>query len=396
MVEQFYCLKPNERLSEICYVHPEHDMYVERLEKLFENKFSDITGASPFYKAMYNVLDDMQVALEVSKDFTDVAVIAMGGAALISRLIASLDHNISKKIHFLDTTDPYYFDTTLAKLDIRKTVFLVISNSGSTSETIALTNAVLERYDAIACIPSEHFIFITKLDSTLAKIAISINSQMYPHEGEISGRFSLFTNISTILALLCGINIEPFFTGAKNVYQQFWQLKQNSLPALSALMVMQSDMPLLINWGYLNSFTPLLSWYNQIIVESLAKDTKGWMPSLNLGPQDQHGFLQLYLAGPRDKLFNLFTVESYESTHNAHLAPLTQLSAKLTIAELESCALPIREYIIPRFNSSSIGALAAHMLLEVILIAELQDINPFIQPDIDALKQKIFAYNYLH
>ncbi len=48
-------------------------------------------------------------------------------------------------------------------------------------------------------------------------------------------------------------------------------------------------------------------WYVQLWAESLGKDGKGTTPIGALGPVDQHSQLQLFIAGPRDKLFTVIT-----------------------------------------------------------------------------------------
>ncbi len=50
-------------------------------------------------------------------------------------------------------------------------------------------------------------------------------------------------------------------------------------------------------------------WYVQLWAESLGKDGKGTTPIAALGPVDQHSQLQLFIAGPRDKLFTVITTD---------------------------------------------------------------------------------------
>src|SRR5207302_11310954 len=50
-------------------------------------------------------------------------------------------------------------------------------------------------------------------------------------------------------------------------------------------------------------------WYVQLWAESLGKDGKGTTPVAALGPVDQHSQLQLFIGGPRDKLFTVITVD---------------------------------------------------------------------------------------
>src|SRR5262249_62242916 len=60
--------------------------------------------------------------------------------------------------------------------------------------------------------------------------------------------------------------------------------------------------------AYADRLERFARWYVQLWAESVGKDGKGTTPIAALGPVDQHSQLQLYLAGPRDKLFTVVTV----------------------------------------------------------------------------------------
>ena len=47
----------------------------------------------------------------------------------------------------------------------------------------------------------------------------------------------------------------------------------------------------------------------QLIAESLGKNNKGFLPVISSAPKDHHSLLQLYLDGPKDKIFNIFSLE---------------------------------------------------------------------------------------
>ena len=60
--------------------------------------------------------------------------------------------------------------------------------------------------------------------------------------------------------------------------------------------------------AYADRLERFTRWYVQLWAESLGKDGKGTTPLAALGPVDQHSQLQLFIAGPRDKLFTVVTV----------------------------------------------------------------------------------------
>ena len=47
----------------------------------------------------------------------------------------------------------------------------------------------------------------------------------------------------------------------------------------------------------------------QLIAESLGKNKLGFLPVVSNAPKDHHSLLQLYLDGPKDKLFYIFNSE---------------------------------------------------------------------------------------
>ena len=53
-------------------------------------------------------------------------------------------------------------------------------------------------------------------------------------------------------------------------------------------------------------------WYQQLVAESLGKKKKGINPFLSFCPKDHHSLLQLYLDGPRDKIFYVFSSKNYK------------------------------------------------------------------------------------
>ena len=60
--------------------------------------------------------------------------------------------------------------------------------------------------------------------------------------------------------------------------------------------------------AYADRLERLTRWHVQLFAESLGKNGKGFTQVAALGPVDQHSQLQLFIAGPRDKLFTIVTV----------------------------------------------------------------------------------------
>ena len=151
------------------------------------------------------------------------------------------------------------------------------------------------------------------------------------------------------------------------------------------------------------------SWYVQLWAESLGKDGKGTTPIGALGPVDQHSQLQLYIAGPRDKLFTVVTVApaGRGPRMTADLAKLAgepdfagktigdlvAAQGRATAETLAKNGCPVRTIHLERSTSASLGELLMHFMLETIIAARLLGVDPFDQPAVE--EGKVLAKQYL-
>ena len=62
--------------------------------------------------------------------------------------------------------------------------------------------------------------------------------------------------------------------------------------------------------NYSPNLEKFLFWCQQLIAESLGKNHKGFFPVISSMPKDHHSLLQLYLDGPEDKIFYIFSDEN--------------------------------------------------------------------------------------
>ena len=73
-------------------------------------------------------------------------------------------------------------------------------------------------------------------------------------------------------------------------------------------MLKSKNIRILIFLNYSPQIEKFLFWCQQLIAESLGKKGKGFLPVISNVPKDHHSLLQLYLDGPRDKLFYIFSL----------------------------------------------------------------------------------------
>ena len=161
--------------------------------------------------------------------------------------------------------------------------------------------------------------------------------------------------------------------------------------------------------AYADRLDRFTKWYVQLWAESLGKDGKGTTPIAALGPVDQHSQLQLYIAGPRDKLFTIITVGAAGRGPriDAELAKLAgepglggktigdlvAAQGRATAETLAKNGCPVRTIHSTQLDEAALGELLMHFMLETIIAAHLLGVDPFDQPAVE--EGKVLAKQYL-
>ena len=127
---------------------------------------------------------------------------------------------------------------------------------------------------------------------------------------------------------------------------------------------------------------------------------KGFLPFVSSAPKDHHSLLQLYLDGPKDKLFYIFSAEIFNDKkittknldknldflNNKSLNQIKTAQKNAFIKVLKRKKIPFREFIIKDFSEESLGEFFSYFILETALIGKLSNINPFDQPAVEEVK----------
>lgn len=389
------------------------DILKNVINELAVNNFNQIDISNSYYRVITPVANAVdiakyrQAALDIRHNFSDVVIIGMGGATLNPKSMLNLiGYNTNSiRIHFLDNTDPYYFKTLEAQLNLSDTMFLVISNSGETLETIILFKAIVNLYKKSDLNNfARNFNFIVGInDNSLCRVASDLGAKIYPHQDGISGRYAGFTNITIFVGLIAGFDVDQFIAGANEVFNNFWRNPAGNITTQAAITIIELERPILANIGYLQRFAPFLEWYSQIIAESLGKQKGGFTPIRGLGPNDNHSMMQLYLDGKDDKLITMFHVkkihnelDKYEvdnlylnSSSVYSLKSINDISFQSALNALATVNAPVRTIELDDLSEKSVGALIAHCMLEVILVGSILRVNPFDQPAVEILKHQM-------
>ena len=220
------------------------------------------------------------------------------------------------------------------------------------------------------------------------------------HRCYVGGRYSVLSEIGMTPAYFMGLNLKNFKNHLLNELnsknKKFF--KDNSLKLSNLLLNRKYRSFILLN--YVPELNKFLYWYQQLIAESLGKKGKGFLPLVSEAPRDHHSLLQLYLDGPRDKVFNIFSDErtskekirvKYSDSgskilNKSSLYQLKKAQKNALINSLKKNKIPFREFKIKSFDEKNLGELFSFFIYETIFVGKLSNINPFNQPAVEQVK----------
>ena len=130
------------------------------------------------------------------------------------------------------------------------------------------------------------------------------------------------------------------------------------------------------------------------------KNNKGFFPVVSNVPKDHHSLLQLYLDGPKDKIFHIFSLEektqlkiktgklfnSKNFINNKKLTTIKLAQKNALIKALKIKNIPFREFKIRKSSEEVLGEIFSYFILETVAIGKLLRINPFDQPAVEQVK----------
>src|SRR6185312_16141625 len=215
---------------------------------------------------------------------------------------------------FLDNIDPATFEALFAAIDPARTGVVAISKSGGTAETMTQFAICVEwlraKLDPDAV--GRHTIAITEpRDNPLRLLAGKLTTPTLDHDPGIGGRYSVLSNVGLLPAMLAGLDVAALRAGAGETLDAALSAgtPRESGPALGAAISValaeQHNIGTTVILPYVDRLAHFGLWFRQLWAESLGKDGKGTTPIRAMGTVDQHSQLQLYLAGPADKMFTL-------------------------------------------------------------------------------------------
>ena len=344
------------------------------------------------FKINYNIKD-----LNKFKKYNSVVIIGMGGSITGAEAIYNfLKKKIKKDFFFLSNIDEVNLFNLKKNINVNKTLFIVISKSGSTTETLfnfAFLKIIQKNKKNI-------IVLSEKEKNPLYQLSKKMNFFHVEHKNYIGGRYSVLSEVGMLPAYLMGLNILKF---RKNLLIHIRSKNKNFLKDSSiklTKLLKNKKIKNLIFFNYVPQLDKFLFWCQQIIAESLGKKGLGFLPVISPAPKDHHSLLQLYLDGPKDKLFYVFSSEINDKTkislkafgkqfdflNNKSFNQIKKAQKNSFLQVLKKKKIPYREFKIKDFSEEVLGELFSYFILETAIIGQLSNINPFNQPAVEQVK----------
>lgn len=365
---------------------------------------------------------------KIGKNFDNFVVIGIGGSALGNiALQQSLRHpfwNLLEKkerkgglrLFVPDNVDPDLIAGLLDVIDVNKTLFNVISKSGSTAECLANYFVLKKALEKKAGKKSGAHIIVTTdvAKGYLREEADKGKLINFVVPANVGGRFSVLSPVGLISAAFTGIDIEKLLAGAAEMDKRCAtdQLMENPAALYAAIQYLfyWLKRPMSVMMPYSNSLYGIADWYRQLWAESLGKKVNrrgetvqvGPTPIKALGTTDQHSQVQLYIEGPQDKIITFLSVDQFNNTvkipsYDKHylggrtINELLKAEEEATRLALTQVGRPNLTISLPEVTPETIGQLLYVLELATAYAGELFDINAFDQPGVELGKQLTYA-----
>ena len=340
---------------------------IKIFKKLIEEKNEIIKSLTKTYKNSYT-----NKFLTKYKKYSEIRLIGMGGSSLGAQSIYSfLKHKIKKKFIFVDNLDP----ENLNRKDNKKILNLVISKSGKTLETITNFNLLVRK--------EQKNIFITEdKKNTLRDLAKKLKSDVIFHNNFIGGRYSVLSEVGMLPADLMGLKPLKFKQLNSLVKKKnFIDILISNVSNLLTFANTKKTNSIILNYD--DKSLDLFYWYQQLVAESIGKNSKGILPIISSMPKDNHSLMQLYLSGPKNNFYTFFFVKD-KISKNINKVKFSQFNATQNVFKKKN--IPFRSFVIDKRNEETLGELFTFFILETILLARAMNVNPFNQPAVELIK----------
>jgi len=393
--------------------------------KSYQNRISEIhkrfnKSEVGFLELLDQDINSIKKSLSPLKDeYQNIVVLGIGGSALGTKAIyqgctKSFKDDSKKSLYVIDNIDPDYFWEFLENLDIHSSIFIVVSKSGSTAETISqfliILNLLKKKFNNEY---KNRLIIITDPEKGgLRKFAEIENILSFSVPPNVGGRYSVLSPVGLVPLYFVEINIDELILGAKYIYEKCKNDNVFENPAYLIgtiqYIAYHKGKKITVLMPYSSKLQLFTEWFIQLWAESLGKNEKiGPTPIKAIGTTDQHSQLQLFMDGPDDKIITFIEIENYKYCvkipecnipeyrylYNKSLNQLIKSELNSVRASLAKKGRLNYTIKIDKLDEFHLGALIFLLQLTTAFTGFLFNINPFNQPGVE--EEKNFTYGMM-
>lgn len=366
---------------------------------------------------------------QIEGKFTDLIQIGIGGSDLGPRALAvALQpfHRPGHRVHFISNVDPDDANGVLANLDLKKTLVVVVSKSGTTLETLTNEEFVRARMAKMGLNAKDHFVAVTGEKSPMDNPARYLASfYMWDFVG---GRYSATSMVGGVtLGFALGFHgFKEILRGAHDMDHHALTAKEGAnLPLLAALLGIWNrnflGYPTVAIIPYSQALLRFPAHLQQLDMESNGKrvDKMGHRVDFQTGPiiwgepgtNGQHSFYQLIHQGTDTIPLEFIGFQQSQYTHDLQIEHTTSQQKLLSNLFAQSIALAIGQknsnpnkffpgnrpnsiLLGERLNPYTLGALLSYYEHKVAFQGFIWNINSFDQEGVQL--GKVLATKMLH
>ncbi len=317
-----------------------------------------------------------KIAEEVkAAGFTHALLLGMGGSSLCPEVMRMTFGKIDgfPELHVLDSTDPAQIRTVEGRIDVKNTIFIVSSKSGSTLEPNIFKQYFFEKVKQAvgAAEAGRRFIAVTDPGSKMQQVA---ESDKFRHIffglPSIGGRYSALSDFGMAPAAIMGVDVARFLELTEEMVHACAAtvpVEENPGVVLGAILGVLANhgrdkVTLIASPG----ISDLGAWLEQLLAESTGKIGKGLIPVAGELP----GAPPVY---GNDRVFVYLRLES---------AP--DAAQDKSVAALESAGQPVVRIAVG--EPYNIGEEFFRWEIATAVAGSIIGIHPFNQPDVEASK----------
>jgi transaldolase/glucose-6-phosphate isomerase len=256
-------------------------------------ELADRLGWLALPATMAGLLDDLEAFARETRDagIRHAVLLGMGGSSLAPEVFQNTFGSTPgyPELIVLDSTHPDAVRAASSRIDLRHSLFLVSSKSGTTIETLSLFEYFWEAVGRAVPSPGAHFAAVTDPGTPLARMVEERGfRRTFLAPPEVGGRFSALSVFGLVPAALVRVDLRRLLDRARQMAQACGaHIPAPENPGLvlgavlgEAALVGRDKLTLLSP----ASFSSLPAWIEQLVAESTGKDGRGIVPVVGEPP----------------------------------------------------------------------------------------------------------------